>query len=81
MAKGMACPSCGEVKFQKKGAVYKCSACQAVGFWETPKGPGSGKGATCGSCKGATVREVYADNALVLKHCSTCQATFVLAVP
>ena len=45
MAKGMACPGCGEMTFNKTGTgVRKCSLCDAVSWVKKPSAPGAGRG-------------------------------------
>ena len=80
MAKGNRCPACGQLTFHNSAthkAVYHCSSCEAVGWWESPGAPGSGKGKRCESCGGSTMRAVYTKGNLTVKFCSTCKATLL----
>lgn len=81
MAKGNRCPSCGEDTFHKSKthpAVYECATCDAVGWWQTPGGPGGGSGARCKGCGGRTLHTVYSSPGRTVRFCSTCKATVLL---
>jgi hypothetical protein len=79
MAKGNACPQCSESKFHlDDGPVGKCSACGAVGFWESPQGVGAGKGRKCGSCKEQKLRDIHSSESFTMLFCNGCRALLVL---
>jgi hypothetical protein len=80
MAKGFKCPSCGELKFQTKGAVRICSACGAVGWTGKPTEPGAGRGKECELCGGNTVRTIYENGAVKITHCYNCEATGIVGI-
>ena len=47
--KGQKCPSCGAITFQQYGQVFRCSACDARGWYEkAPPRLASEKGAWLG---------------------------------
>lgn len=80
MPKGNRCPACGELTFHNSKqykAVYECSSCRVVGWWESPGSAGSGKGSTCASCNGNTMRTVYEGTGVAIRFCSTCKATML----
>ena len=80
MAKGNTCPSCGELKFHKDGAVRICSECGAVGWEMTPGSKGAGKGSKCILCGNQTAKRVYEDATRKFQviYCSTCKSTHIL---
>ena len=81
MARGNRCPNCGELKFHANKdhpAVYKCSGCEVVGWWTSPGSPGAGRGSTCQSCGGKTMRKVYKSKDFTVQHCNTCKATVLI---
>ena len=80
MAKGTACPGCGELTFHVNGAVRECSnaACKAVGWTDGPGAPGSGKGSKCKVCGSDTFRRLYERaKKFTLDYCTTCEAVAI----
>lgn len=75
MSKGSRCPQCGQLTFHAGPGTHKCSGCGAVGWYGTPKSPGSGKGAECKSCGAFTTRQVGDKNGIKVWHCFNCGLT------
>ena len=78
MAKGSRCPSCEKLTFHEEKGVHKCSSCDAVGWWNSPKSPGAGKGNDCHSCGAHTSKKVAEKSGVSVWHCSTCNVTYLV---
>ena len=78
MAKGQACPNCGEQTFHEDGPIHVCSQCGAVGWLGAPGSPGGGRGRRCQHCGALRLRELVVwEDGTALSHCYDCSATVV----
>jgi uncharacterized Zn finger protein len=76
MAKGQACPNCGNQTFHEDGPLHECSECGAIGWLGAPGPPGGGSGRTCGHCGSRRLRELFRwEDGGSLLHCYNCSAS------
>lgn len=79
MAKGQACPNCGEQTFHRIKGTRKCSTCGARGWLKQPTSAGSGKGQRCHHCGSSRFRRIARlASGTVVKHCYGCRATVLI---